>query len=136
MTKTFTDPSQGRKETWARGRCSGVEDMQGAVLQAVQVDGEDSITFYADDGRAWKMHHYQECCESVTIEDICGDVQDLIGDPLAIAEESTTEGPAAHDCEEWTFYKLGTVNADVTIRWYGVSNGYYSTSVDFGRVVG
>jgi hypothetical protein len=49
--------------------------------------GSESMTFYATDGRAFKFYHYQGCCESVFIEDVCGDVEDLIGSPLVLAEE-------------------------------------------------
>jgi hypothetical protein len=72
--------------------------------------------------------------------DIVGDIKDLIGHPLLIAEEVTNEQdvnpegvkvPGWQDSFTWTFYKLATVKGYVTISWYGESNGYYNESVSF-----
>jgi hypothetical protein len=100
--------------------------LQGEILSDIQIsDNRDEIIFAAKDGRRWRMYHEQDCCESVSIEDICGNIQDLIGTPIVIAEESTG---SAGEYGEWTFYNLATVKGYVSIRWYGES-AYYSVSV-------
>ena len=76
--------------------------------------------------------------------DIAGDLLDLIGRPILLAEEviyerenpSGVEIPAYQDGFTWTFYKLSTMAGSVTIRWYGQSNGYYSERVTFKQVHG
>lgn len=73
------------------------------------------------------------CCENVCIEDIAGDVDDLVGAPLLMAEEVTSVAEE-HESGTWTFYKFATINGFVTVRWLGTSNGYYSESVDFEEV--
>ncbi len=102
--------------------------------------GSDRVEIFCDDGKKYLMHHSQDCCESVDVEDVAGDIQDLIGSPLTMAEEvesnENPEGvkPDYQDSFTWTYYKLATVNGYVTIRWYGSSNGYYSERVCFEEV--
>lgn len=97
---------------------------------------DDAIKFEFANGGKYSMHHEQDCCENVSIEDICGDLTDLIGSPITLAEEINNDDdpegwyPAQYtDSYTWTFYKLATVKGYVTIRWYGESNGYYSECV-------
>jgi hypothetical protein len=114
-----------------------IEDLVGKTLVSVEKRDNEQIRFVTDDGAVYLMDHAQDCCESVTIEDVCGELSDLVGSPIVQAEEvSNYEGPAPEDdaygsdSYTWTFYKMATAKGYVTIRWYGSSNGYYSESVD------
>ena len=118
------------------------EQLEGQTCTAVERDGE-SIVFTLLNGDKYRLHHNQDCCEDVYIEDICGELGDLVGAPILLAEEATNseshppgvERPEyTDDSFTWTFYKLATINGYVTIRWFGTSNGYYSESVDFRAV--
>lgn len=96
----------------------------------------DTITFKFADGSAYEMYHDQDCCEQVWLEDVDGDVSDLIGQTLSMAEE-TIEYPEVelhNDSETWTYYKFATVKGYVNLRWIGASNGYYSESVDIRKL--
>jgi len=111
------------------------EVLKGRIISAIHNNGDEMI-FEMEDGAEYRMYHEQDCCESVSIEDIVGDLDDLIGSPILEAEEVTNasdEGKGDYIPESftWTFYKLGTIKGSVTIRWYGESNGYYSESVTF-----
>jgi hypothetical protein len=80
--------------------------------------------------------HSQDCCEHVRIEDVVGDLEDLQGEPLLLAEEVSGEtGPEPEyaDSYTWTYYKFATRKGYVDVRWLGESNGYYSERVDLGR---
>lgn len=103
--------------------------------------GSESIEFHTAD-EAFTMSHSQECCENVQVEEVHGDISDLIGTPILLAEAvksaDVPEGwtrDYAPESATWTFYKLATVKGHVTIRWVGESNGYYSTSVDFQKAL-
>lgn len=114
-----------------------VEDMVGFTMSSVTTEGNyDILRFKSQCGRTFELYHAGDCCEVVTIEDISGDLKDLIGSPLLMSEESTNEAEPKVDAESytWTFYKFATVKGYVTVRWLGTSNGYYSESVDFREV--
>lgn len=70
----------------------------------------------------------------MTIEDIVGDLSDLEGTPLLLAEEVVSYGEKDSVNKTWTFYKFVTKKGYVDVRWYGTSNGYYSKSVNFKEV--
>jgi hypothetical protein len=48
-----------------------------------------------------------------------------------LAEAVSQEANDVSESGTWTFYKLSTLWANVTIRWLGQSNGYYSEEVYF-----
>lgn len=96
---------------------------------------EEVILIHLSNGAIYKQFHEHDCCESVTIEDINGDLDDLIGYPLLQAEESNSDASASNgESATWTFYKMATKKGYVTIRWYGESNGYYSESATFDKI--
>jgi hypothetical protein len=120
---------------------SEIGKLLGKTLSKIQ-KSEDEIIFTTDNNEIYKMYHSQDCCETVAIDDVCGELNDLIGSPIILAEEATNlnetpdgvKPPGAYeDSYTWTFYKLSTVKGGVTIRWFGSSNGYYSESVSFER---
>lgn len=118
-----------------------VEDLIGKTLVNIAGGvGDDAIRFVCSDGDEFLMHHEQDCCESVSVESISGDLGDLIGSPILKAEEATSDtNPEGvikeyQDSFTWTFYKFATAKGYVDIRWYGESNGYYSERVDFQKI--
>lgn len=98
--------------------------------------GDDEMVFITTDGRRFVFYHDQDCCENVNINDVVGDLADLVGSPLIRAEErtNTTDDPP-QDAESWTwtFYEFATNKGSVTVRWLGESNGYYSESVSLAE---
>lgn len=161
--------------------CVDISDIIGKTFKAVThmkegLSGYDSyeggygfgecILFVCTDacayGVRYVMYHGQNCCETVTVEDICGDLEDLVGSEILEAEEACMgsneplepenkeNNKAAllpllagmlplpskddHGSSTWTFYKLATRRGCVAIRWYGVSNGYYSEVAEVVRL--
>jgi len=116
-----------------------LSELVGKTLSKIE-NHDDRIDFICNDGTAYAMLHHQDCCEFVIVEDIVGDLDDLIGKPILKAEGVTTEENPADIAKDYqdsftrTFYHIATFKGHVTIRWYGESNGYYSESVDFERI--
>lgn len=108
-------------------------------------NNNDVIRFYSTDGYIYTMEHEQDCCEYVAIDDINGDLNDLIGSPILTAYASVHDGTDTSltqnlidisngcDSSTWTFYKFATIKGYVDIRWFGTSNGYYSEGVSFNK---
>jgi hypothetical protein len=82
------------------------------------------------------FHHYTSCCERVFLEEAMGDSKSLIGETIVSFQEVSSDDAPAVDYESftWTFYNIVTTNSDLTLRFLGRSNGYYSERVDLGWV--
>ena len=105
---------------------------------------ENNNTYHSDDllgdkiemifkttcGYTYRYFHIEDCCEWVKVEDVIGDIEDLIGSPIKMAEVTTNTAEKDWQHQTWTFYKFATDKGYVTVRWLGESNGYYSERVD------
>ena len=112
-----------------------IKELINKTFNKVVGEKGDDYFIFENDKEKIIFYHDQECCEEVYIEDICGDLSDLIDSPLIQAEVvSDSEEPKgfnpSNDSYTWTFYKFATIKGSVTVRWLGESNGYYSEEVD------
>lgn len=114
-----------------------IECLIGKTIKRID-NKDDQIEFHLNDGSVVRMYHQQDCCENVRVEDIVGDLNDLLDTPILEASERTNTDDRmdkAHDDSfTWTFYTLATIKGYVTIRWLGESNGYYSEGVTCQKI--
>ena len=107
-------------------------------IDGMELDN-NGVTFTSTTNRRFELYHHQDCCERVEIVDIEGDPNDLIGAPIIVAEEVSSDDYPVPDhvtqptdrSHTWTFYRFATRKGWVVLRWLGQSNGYYSESVSF-----
>ncbi len=116
------------------------EELIGKTLTAIKVDEKYAawILFVISEDEKYLLHNDEADCNDVqvTIDDINGDINDLVGSPLTMAESVSNEAfEKSQDAEgTWTFYRFATVKGYVDIRWFGTSNGYYSETVTLERL--
>lgn len=94
------------------------------------------VYFYTNDGNY--ILHYKFVCSCTVgyVEDICGDLGDLIGVPVLSASFESNVNEFKPDDEHdhgtyWNFYKISTVKGYVTIRYDVSSNEFYGFEVSF-----
>ena len=127
-------------------KASGFIDLEGKTLTKIEGlrVGSYEVIFHCSDGSVYKMYPDDDSflygnAIDISIDDICGDVNCLIGNKIVRAEVRRSEkrgkktGYMDSDPEVWTFYTLATVKGYVDIKWYGTHNGYYSAEVSFWK---
>lgn len=113
--------------------------LKGSTIIAIECN-RDEVKLTTSEGHKFLMHHDQDCCESVHVESIVGDIVHLLHGEITEAKEDilrdgnppgASEPEYRDDSWTWTTFTLTTKQGTVAIRWYGSSNGYYSESVSF-----
>jgi len=111
-----------------------IESIIGKTMFWAERVSDEKIALFCEDGHIYEMLHEQDCCETVCIEDVDGDLEDLVGAEILLAEERTNEYEGnEYESATWTFYTMATIKGFVTVRWFGESNGYYSEKASFVR---
>lgn len=115
------------------------EEFNGLVFEDVKHSSiYGDVILFKTATRLFMMSNTEECA-CTTIEDICGNLDDLIGSPIIRCYSTTNHdnqinGGNRDDSFTWTFYHIYTVKGYVTIRWYGSSNGYYAEDATIDEV--
>ena len=99
-------------------------------VSGLSIDSEE-IIIETDNG-TYKMYHQQDCCETVSVDDVVGELK--LGSKILDFIEKTNDGENYHGTFTWTFYTIVTDKGYCDIKWYGSSNGYYSESVYFEKI--
>jgi len=111
-------------------------ELPGKVIANIEGLRKQSEAVYisTECDKVYMFYHMQSCCEDVRLEDYELD-SDLIGATILSVEVNSNESYSnAYDSATWTYYKIKTTKGELTMRWYGQSNGYYSEKVDFKRI--
>lgn len=123
----------------------GVEitDLIGKIITDIKYTDKEilfQIYDFEENYIYYKFYHQQDCCEDVWLDDIIGDLSDLIDTPVLKAIKKTSSEliiPKKGGLDEsntWTFYTLATIKGYVDLRFIGTSNGYYSEEIDIVKI--
>jgi hypothetical protein len=108
-------------------------ELVGKTIVKLDEDGLET-----SDGNKYIFYHEQDCCESVGLFKMEGDVNNILNSPVILAEEDGSE-PKDFDAkyeDSYTFsnYFLETAKGRLEIYFLGSSNGYYGESMNFYKV--
>lgn len=120
------------------------EKLLGKTIVAIEKCPHNSfLRFKTSKNKIYEMSALDDYA-GVNIEDICGDLNDLLNTPILLAEVAYSDGNPQHkgnvreienskDVLHWTYYKLATIKGYVDIRWFG-DNYYYSNVANFEEI--
>ena len=64
-----------------------ISKLLGKTLTKVYTNSVDELHFITDKNKHYMLYHEQDCCEDVYLEDVAGDLEDLVGSPILRAEK-------------------------------------------------
>jgi len=111
--------------------------MIGETIKYIDVDEYDhQIRVETESGRVFLIYHKQDCCESVRLVDINGNIKNLKGkvieDFTHMSKQFSDE--LGHGSKTITLITFFVDDSTVTTRWIGESNGYYSEEISVEEI--
>lgn len=126
------------------GKQTKINDLVGKTIKSIENKDNRYLQFSMSSGEVYSMYKqdgYYGNESSAVLEDIAGSLNDLIGNPILLAEERTNKNaPKVKNNQgeeidfyntQWTFYELATIKGSVTLRWYCYASLFYSDNVYF-----
>ncbi len=109
-------------------------ELKGKTIASVQ-HNDDEVVFTTTEDERYHLWHSQDCCESVQLDRISGDLSGIIGKPIVFADEQPGHGePAGYESVTFSDFVVETETHSVTFHFIGSSNGYYNESVYFTKL--
>ncbi len=118
---------------WKNRVDANFSELKGKTLKKAENNG-DEIVFTTTEGEVYHQVYYSDCCASCSVEEIHGELQDLVGTPILMAEEVSSEAPSAEVIDlRKALYKAAKAEwkgAPKDFYWYGPSseNGWRDES--------
>lgn len=87
---------------WDKYKTVPFEQLKGKTIDELTgcEVGSEVIEFDTKEGPRFRLKYHQDCCANCSVEEIIGDIQDLIGTPILLAEEVSSNEPDKSAMEE------------------------------------
>jgi hypothetical protein len=85
-----------------------IAEMLGRTFVSVDQRDDEELIFTEADGSRFVFYHSQDCCEQVVIEEIVGDIGDLVGSPLVEAEKASSDDRPEGSDRHWGAWPRST----------------------------
>jgi hypothetical protein len=106
------------------------EDLKKEILVNITYTSYQ-VVFQTKSGKKFKLFHRQDCCESVYLADVYGRVEDILNKKILDVDSSSVNLNPEYGDNHYQIYRITTQEGELSFRFSGSSNGYYSTAVDF-----
>lgn len=108
------------------------EKMEGKEILEIQglKKGSKEVNFISTDGEIFKMTHIQDSGENVSLEEFSCSFDPSEKCKILKMEIRESIKEPEYGRIQWTMYDFQTDKGFLQLRWYGVSNGWYSEDVD------
>lgn len=83
---------------------------------------EDRVKLCCSDGSKYIMGHTQQHSESVYLEEVEGNIFDILNSPVIDAREDVSNDWVGHSGHIYTTYIIATNNGAVVFKWAGTED--------------
>jgi len=109
-------------------------ELKGQIIISI----EDDSIITTSTGDKYEIYHSQDCCESVSHYKTIGNLSDIIGYPITLAEEDNCDPDwydgKYSDSHTWSAFFLETQHGRLELWFLGESNGWYGETMEFQKL--
>lgn len=109
----------------------GINALVGKTITSIDGLNNDHVTIKTECGKTYGMRHFQDCCEHVSLKEVLGNANSIIGQEVRYANEDTSDCSGQYESGTRTTFTIHTTGGSLILIWEGYSNGYYGEGVSF-----
>ena len=112
-----------------------LNDLIGKTVKVISIDNDELDITVTDGEKDYRygIRHFQDCCESVSLDSVDGNIHNMIGKKITDAYSMISDLPYEEYSGSGTrsVYRIVAEDDYLWLEWRGRSNGYYGEGVTF-----